>query len=94
MPHSTFDMFQVASRHSVVPEALNLSSAHYAYPVEQKLNVPRRLARPSFTEPARDAVARLDPGLASVPLEYIRKTLAGNANECVHFLMFRAQQKD
>ena len=75
-------MFQVASRHAV-PEALNLSSAHYSYPVEQKLNIPRRLARPSFTEPARDAVARLDPGLASVPLEYIRKTLAGNANECV-----------
>ncbi|EJF61781.1 hypothetical protein DICSQDRAFT_136297 [Dichomitus squalens LYAD-421 SS1] len=73
-------MFHVASRHAA-PEALNLSSAQYSYPVEHKLNIPRRLARPSFTEPARDAVARLDPGLASVPLEYIKKMLAGNANE-------------
>ena len=86
-------MFHVASRHSADPEALNLGSAHYSYPVEQKLNVPRRLARPTFTEPARDAVARIDPGLASVPLEYIRKTLAGNANESVSFKMFRAEQK-
>ena len=76
-------MFQVASRHATVPEPLNLSSAHYSYPVEQKLNIPRRLARPAFSEPARDAVARLDPGLAGVPLEYIRKTLAGNANAYV-----------
>ena len=75
-------MFHVASRHAA-PEALNLSSAHYQYPVEHKLNIPRRLARPSFSEPSRDAVARLDPGLAQVPLEYIRKMLAGNANECV-----------
>ncbi len=81
-------MFHLTSRHSAVPEALNLTSAHYSYPVEQKLNVPRRLARPSFTEPARDAVARIDPGLASVPIEYIRKTLAANANESVPFIPF------
>ena len=72
-------MFHVASRHA--PEALNLSGAHYQYPLEQKLNIPRRLARPSFSEPSRDAIARLDPGLAQVPLEYIRKMAAGNAHE-------------
>ncbi|KAI0705453.1 hypothetical protein C8Q76DRAFT_630611 [Earliella scabrosa] len=74
-------MFQVASRHAAVPEALNLSSVHYQHSVEPKLNIPRRLARPSFSEPSRDSIARLDPGLASVPLEYIRKTLAGNSHE-------------
>ena len=86
-------MFQVASRHSTVPEALNLSSAHYSYPIEQKLNVPRRLARPSFTEPARDAVARIDAALAGVPLEYIRKSLAGTANECVPFIVFWLEER-
>ncbi|KAI0752840.1 hypothetical protein C8Q80DRAFT_1249115 [Daedaleopsis nitida] len=76
-------MFHVASRHAPIPEALNLSSAHghYQHPIEQKLNIPRRLARPSFTEPTRDAIARIDPGLASVPLEYVRKTLAANSHE-------------
>ena len=74
-------MFHVASRHA--PEALNLSAAHYSRHIEQKLNIPRRLARPSFSEPSRDAIARLDPGLAQVPFEYIRKMLAGNAHECV-----------
>ncbi|KAI0767370.1 hypothetical protein C8Q74DRAFT_1457858 [Fomes fomentarius] len=74
-------MFQVASRHAAVPEALNLSSAHYQHPVNPKLNIPRRLARPSFFEPSRDSIARLDPGLAGVPLEYIRKTLAANSHD-------------
>lgn len=77
-------MFQVASRHGAVPEALNLSSAHYQ-PVNPKLNIPRRLARPSFFEPSRDSIARLDAGLAGVPLEYIRKTLAANSHEYVLF---------
>ena len=75
-------MFHVSSRPNA-PEALNLSAAHYQYPLEQRLNIPRRLARPSFSEPSHDAIARLDPGLAQVPLEYIRKMLAGKANEYV-----------
>ncbi|KAI8989059.1 hypothetical protein BD414DRAFT_536363 [Trametes punicea] len=79
-------MFQVASRparhHGAVPEPLNLPMSHYqTSPVAQKLNIPRRLARPSFSEPSRDAIARIDPGLSGVPLEYIRKSLAGNANQ-------------
>ncbi|KAL1948379.1 hypothetical protein VTO73DRAFT_12454 [Trametes versicolor] len=75
-------MFQVASRHHHgVPEPLNLAGlSHYQSPVAQKLNIPRRLARPSFSEPSRDAVARIDPALAGVPIEYIRKMLAGNAH--------------
>ncbi|KAH9851067.1 hypothetical protein C2E23DRAFT_860801 [Lenzites betulinus] len=79
-------MFQVASRsahHHGVPEPLNLSMSHYQSPVAQKLNIPRRLARPSFSEPSRDAIARIDPALAGVPLEYIRKMLAGNANQMI-----------
>lgn len=83
-------MFQVAPRpahHHGVPEPLNLSMSHYQSPVAQKLNIPRRLARPSFSEPSRDAIARIDPALAGVPLEYIRKMLAGNANQCVAFLL-------
>ncbi|KAH9903345.1 hypothetical protein C8Q73DRAFT_662130 [Cubamyces lactineus] len=79
-------MFQVASRpthhHGAVPEPLNLAMSHYqTTPVAQKLNIPRRLARPSFAEPSRDAITRIDPGLAGVPLEYIRRSLAGNANQ-------------
>ncbi len=76
-------MFQVASRHSAIPEALNLSGAHYVHPLEQKLNIPRRLARPSFNEPSRDAIARLDPGLAGVPLEYIRRLVDSNCQQYV-----------
>ncbi|KAI0363965.1 hypothetical protein BV20DRAFT_1039635 [Pilatotrama ljubarskyi] len=80
-------MFQVASRpahhHGAVPEPLNLSMSHYQSPVAQKLNIPRRLARPTFSEPSRDSIARIDPALASVPLEYIRKMLAGNANQMI-----------
>ncbi|KAI0772939.1 hypothetical protein BD413DRAFT_473910 [Trametes elegans] len=80
-------MFQVASRpahlYGAAPEPLNLSMSHYqsTTPVAQKLNIPRRLARPSFTEPSPDAIARLDRGLAGVPLEYIRKMLAGNSHQ-------------
>ncbi|KAL7284679.1 hypothetical protein ACG7TL_001980 [Trametes sanguinea] len=79
-------MFQVVSRpahhHGAVPEPLNLMASHYqSSSVAQKLNIPRRLARPTYAEPSRDAVARVDPSLAGVPLEYIRRTLAGNANQ-------------
>ncbi|CDO68613.1 hypothetical protein BN946_scf184996.g44 [Trametes cinnabarina] len=79
-------MFQVASRpahhHGAIPEPLNLMSSHYQNSsVAQKLNIPRRLARPAFAEPSRDALARVDPSLANVPFEYIRKMLAGNANQ-------------
>ncbi|RDX42882.1 hypothetical protein K466DRAFT_584107 [Polyporus arcularius HHB13444] len=79
-------MFQVASRHSAIPEALNLSGAHYVHPLEQKLNIPRRLARPSFNEPSRDAIARLDPGLAGVPLEYIRRLVDSNCQQMLSAL--------
>ncbi|KAJ2973993.1 hypothetical protein NUW54_g11964 [Trametes sanguinea] len=58
--------------------------------VAQKLNIPRRLARPAFAEPSRDAVARIDPSLAGVPLEYIRRTLAGNANQMLTALSLLA----
>ncbi|KAI0649838.1 hypothetical protein C8Q79DRAFT_902221 [Trametes meyenii] len=78
-------MFQVASRpthhHGAIPEPLNLSMSHYQSPVAQKLNIPRRLARPSFSEPTRDAVARIDPALTGVPFEYIRTNLAGKSNQ-------------
>ncbi|KAI9056480.1 hypothetical protein FKP32DRAFT_1468529 [Trametes sanguinea] len=88
-------MFQVASRpahhHGAVPEPLNLMSSHYqSASVAQKLNIPRRLARPAFAEPSRDAVARIDPSLAGVPLEYIRRTLAGNANQMLTALSLLA----
>ncbi|KAI0634346.1 hypothetical protein C8Q77DRAFT_1111196 [Trametes polyzona] len=80
-------MFQVASRpthhHGAVPEPLNLSMSHYQSPVAQKLNIPRRLARPNFSEPSRDAIARIDPALAGVPVEYIRKMLAGNSSQMI-----------
>ncbi|KAH9929075.1 uncharacterized protein BXZ73DRAFT_102229 [Epithele typhae] len=85
-------MFHVASRRA--PEPLNLSSAHHAYPVEQKLNIPRLLARPAFSEPSRDALARLDKGLAGVPLDYVKKILASKASDMILARPRRARLPD
>lgn len=88
-------MFQVASRPTPphlasAPDALNLSMASYQHSVNQKLNIPRHLARPSFSEASRDTLAKIDPTLANVPIEYIKKMLAGQANQCVSHFLARA----
>ncbi|KZT64450.1 hypothetical protein DAEQUDRAFT_769685 [Daedalea quercina L-15889] len=78
-------MFQVASR--PVPE-LSLPMSHsYAHPnVPQNLQIPRTLSRPAFTEVSRSAIAALEPDLANVPIEFVRKHLAGQANEMLSAL--------
>ncbi|KAH9947849.1 hypothetical protein B0H21DRAFT_736614 [Amylocystis lapponica] len=74
------NMFQVASRQA--PEALSLPMSHYQpVQVPPSLQLPRNLARPAFSEVSRDVIAALEPELADVPLEYIRKHLAGQANQ-------------
>ncbi|KAI0942815.1 hypothetical protein AcV7_002122 [Taiwanofungus camphoratus] len=71
-------MFQVASR----PEALSLPmSHHHATQVPPSVQLPRNLARPTLTEVSRETLVALEPGLADVPIEYIRKHLAGQANQ-------------
>ncbi|KAI0080378.1 hypothetical protein K474DRAFT_1682578 [Panus rudis PR-1116 ss-1] len=53
----------------------------YPASVPQNLQLPRRLERPEFTEVSRRTVAALAPELADVPMEYIKRHLAGQANE-------------
>ncbi|OBZ76852.1 Clampless protein 1 [Grifola frondosa] len=79
-------MFQVASRpvapHLVnIPTTLILNMAQQPVYEPPRLNLPRRLARPTFSEPSRETIARIDPELENVPPEYIRKSLAGQANQ-------------
>ncbi|KAH9934221.1 uncharacterized protein B0H18DRAFT_547876 [Fomitopsis serialis] len=78
-------MFQVASR--PVPE-LSLPMSHsYGHPnAPQNLQLPRTLSRPAFTEVSRSAIATLEPELANVPIEFVRKHLAGQANEMLSAL--------
>lgn len=79
-------MFQVASR--PVPElSLPMSPAYgQQHNAPQNLQLPRTLSRPAFTEVSRTAIASLEPDLANVPVEFVRKHLAGQANECVFCL--------
>ncbi|OCH88738.1 hypothetical protein OBBRIDRAFT_733931 [Obba rivulosa] len=53
---------------------------HHGHRQAPALQLPRRLARPQFEEVSRDAIVALEPDLADVPMEYIRKHLAGQAN--------------
>lgn len=72
-------MFQVASR----PTAHYSNMNAYSHPtsVAPSLQLPRTLARPAFSEVARESVTAIAPELAEVPMEYIRKHLASQANE-------------
>ena len=78
-------MFQVASR--PVPElSLPMPHSYGQHNAPQHLQLPRTLSRPAFTEVSRTAIASLEPELAKVPIEFVRKHLAGQANECVFYL--------
>lgn len=83
-------MFQVASR----PTAPHLASApemyilpvNYSPPVPQSVQLPRTLARPTFSEVSSATIVSLEPELAGVPIDYIRKNLAGQSNQYVVIL--------
>ncbi|KAI0061084.1 hypothetical protein BV25DRAFT_1805967 [Artomyces pyxidatus] len=45
------------------------------------LQLPRALARPSFAEVSRDAITAVEPSLAQVPFEYVRKGLHARGDE-------------
>ncbi|KAI0795473.1 hypothetical protein C8Q75DRAFT_712202 [Abortiporus biennis] len=49
--------------------------------VPPSLQLPRTLARPTFNEVSRETIIAIAPELAEVPMEYVRKHLAGQANE-------------
>ena len=79
-------MFQVASR--PIPElSLPMNHSYGQHNVPQNLQLPRTLSRPAFMEVSRSAIASLEPDLANVPIEFVRKHLAGQANECVLCLL-------
>jgi hypothetical protein len=52
-------------------------------PASALVQLPRKLARPQFTEVSRSAIARAHPELAEVPLEYVRNGLRAQANQYV-----------
>ncbi|KAK7683793.1 hypothetical protein QCA50_013169 [Cerrena zonata] len=75
-------MFQVASRPAPPHLASNMEThGHYPTQVPSSLQLPRSLQRPTFSEVSRDFIVQLAPELQDVPLEYIRKHLAGQSNE-------------
>lgn len=76
-------MFQVASR--PIPELTLPMNPHVAA-VPPSLQLPRTLQRPNFSEVSRDIIASLEPELADVPIEYIRRHLAGQANSMLSAL--------
>jgi len=65
-------MFQVASAqpHNFAP-----GPAQQSQHVPAK-SLPRRLARPEFKQPNPKIIAAVNPELANVPIEYIRRGLA------------------
>lgn len=71
-------MFQVASHPTSFSLPMDRAAMASAPP---NLQLPRNLARPAFAEVERSAIAAIAPELASVPMEYIRNHLAGQAPE-------------
>ncbi|PCH37467.1 hypothetical protein WOLCODRAFT_84272 [Wolfiporia cocos MD-104 SS10] len=59
---------------------------HHAQAAPPSLQLPRNLARPSFSEVSRQTIAALEPELATVPIEYITGHLAGQANQMIEAL--------
>ncbi|EGO01212.1 hypothetical protein SERLA73DRAFT_167340 [Serpula lacrymans var. lacrymans S7.3] len=47
----------------------------------QNVQLPRTLQRPPYAEVSRDNIAALEPDLAGVPLEYVRRGLRVKANQ-------------
>ncbi|KAI0045945.1 GMC oxidoreductase [Auriscalpium vulgare] len=74
-------MFQVASRPAHQP-AYDMQYQHPHHPSAlPNLQLPRNLQRPSYAEVSREAITSVEPGLAQVPFEYIRKGLHARGEE-------------
>ena len=65
-------MFQVASAqpHNFAPGP---QQSQHQVPAK---SLPRRLARPEFKQPNQKIIAAVNPELANVPIEYIRRGLS------------------
>lgn len=80
-------MLQIAPQHvphfSMLDHRMSMEQ-----PVAQtpSVQLPRKLARPPFTEIDPRAIEAVAPELANVPLAYIQKHLASQAPQCVPFL--------
>lgn len=72
-------MFQVASRPA--PHFSNMDTYAHSASLQPSLQLPRTLARPAFNEVSRASVTAIAPELSDVPIEYIRKHLAGQSRE-------------
>lgn len=77
-------MFQVASRPTPPHLSANMEThGHYPTQAPSNIQLPRSLQRPTFSDVSREFIVQLAPELQDVPLEYIRKHLAGQSNEYV-----------
>ena len=66
-------MFQVASAQSHNFAAGPAQQSQHQVPAK---SLPRRLARPEFKQPNPKIIAAVNPELANVPIEYIRRGLS------------------
>lgn len=73
-PDASFSpkMFQVASSQ---PHNFAAGPAHQAQHQVPAKSLPRRLARPELKHPNQKIIAAVNPELANVPIEYIRRGL-------------------
>lgn len=67
-------MFQVASHPINVPFG-PVSPMAQQFNAPSPVQLPRTLTRPQFKNPSPDAIAAVEPELANVPIEYIRRGL-------------------
>ena len=65
-------MFQIASAQPHNFPAGPVQQPHQQVPAK---SLPRRLARPEFKQPNQKIIAAVNPELANVPIEYIRRGL-------------------
>ena len=76
-PYTSQKMFQIASAqpHNF---AAGLQQSQHQMPAK---SLPRRLARPEFKQPNQKIIAAVNPELANVPIEYIRRGLTDMGTE-------------
>jgi len=71
-------MFQVASAQPHNFAAGPTQQSQQQVPAK---SLPRRLARPEFKQPNQKIIAAVNPELANVPIEYIRRGLTDMGTE-------------
>jgi len=68
-------MFQVASHAVNVPFGPVSTPMAQQFSSPSPVSLPRTLTRPQFRDPSRGAIAAIEPELANVPIDYIRRGL-------------------